>query len=562
MNDTVTSDTVNISHWLRQNSIKIPYKRAVVYPNSRDANGRVLYSQMTFAQLETESDFLAFGLREAGVKRGTRTILMIHPGMDFFCTIFALFKIGAVPVVVDPGMGINRMLSCFKQSHPEAFIGVPKAHLLRLLRPKYFQSVKIWITVGRKWFWSGYSLKNLFKVEDKPFPTIPTLKDEPAAILFTTGSTGAAKGVVYTHSNFDAQIRQIKEHFNIEDDEIDLPTFPLFALFDPALGMTAVIPDMDPTKPALANPEKIIEAIEDQGVTNMFASPALLNRLGKYGKENAILLPSLRRVVSAGAPVTPANIEQFSSMLNPEVEIHTPYGATEAVPVLSIGSHEILQETKKLSEQGFGMCVGRPICDTKVQIIKISDDHIGKWSDDILAEPNDVGEIVVQAPLVTMRYFQNPRADLFAKIIDEQDGSFWHRMGDLGWRDGKGRIWFCGRKSQRVITRNGTLFTIPCESIFNNHKRVFRSALVGVGQKEMQTPVICVEPLEPIKDNEAFIEELFELASAHPLTQDIEHILIHKSFPVDIRHNSKIFREKLAVWAAKKLGETVYEKDN
>lgn len=560
MNDTVMSDNVNISNRLRQNSEKYPYKRAVVYPSSRDSNGRVLYSQMTFSQLETESDYLAYGLRDAGIKRGTRTILMIPPGMDFFCTIFALFKIGAVPVVVDPGMGIKRMLSCFKQSHPEAFIAIPKAHILRVLMPKYFKSVRIWITAGRKWFWNGLTLNNLFRADDKQFPTVATFREEPAAILFTTGSTGPAKGVVYTHGNFDAQIRQIEQHFQIGEDEIDLPTFPLFALFDPALGMTAVIPDMDPTKPALANPEKIIEAIEDHGVTNMFASPALLNRVGKYGQENQIVLPSLRRVVSAGAPVTPANIEQFSSMLNPETEVHTPYGATEAVPVLSIGSHEILQETRKLTEQGFGMCVGRPICDTQVEIIKISDEHIGKWSDDILSEANDVGEIVVKAPLVTQHYFQDPRADLFAKISDE-DGVSWHRMGDLGWRDGKGRIWFCGRKSHRVVTEKGTLFTIPCESIFNNHKLVFRTALVGIGPKEMQTPVICIEPSVPIKDSAVFVQELFELASAHPLTQDIEHILIHKSFPVDIRHNSKIFREKLAVWAAKKLGAEVIEED-
>ncbi|MBF0572840.1 MAG: AMP-binding protein [Desulfamplus sp.] len=548
------SDTVNISNWLKKNSIKHPYKRAIVYPSSRDDYGRVLYSQMTFAQLETESDYLAYGLRDVGIKRGTRTILMVSPGMDFFCTTFALFKIGAVPVVVDPGMGINRMLSCFRQSHPEAFIGIPKAHLLRLIRPQYFKSVKIWITAGTRWFWNGYTLKHLFRAEDKPFPTVSTFRDEIAAILFTTGSTGPAKGVIYTHNNFDAQIRQIQEHFNIGEDEIDLPTFPLFALFDPALGMTAVIPDMDPTKPALANPEKIIEAIEDHGVTNMFASPALLNRVGKYGKENEIILPSLRRVVSAGAPVTPSNIEQFSAMLIPEVEIHTPYGATEAVPVISIGSHEILQETRKLTEQGFGICIGRPICDTQVEIIKISDEHIGQWSNDLLVEANDVGEIVVKAPLVTQHYFQNPRADLFAKINDS-DGIAWHRMGDLGWRDGKGRIWFCGRKSQRVITSNGTLFTIPCEAVFNNHKHVFRSALVGVGPKDMQVPIICVEPSIPVKDSEAFIEELFELAESHPLTQDIKHIFIHKAFPVDIRHNSKIFREQLAIWAAKKLGK-------
>ncbi|SLM28573.1 Acyl-CoA synthase/ligase family protein [Desulfamplus magnetovallimortis] len=552
------TNNVNISHWLKKSCTRHPYKRAVVYPSSRDRYGRVLYSQITFAQLDAESDFLAHGLKEAGIKRGVRTILMVMPGIEFFCLTFAMFKVGAIPVVVDPGMGINRMLSCFRQSSPEAFIGIEKAHLLRVLRPATFKSIHTHVTVGKRWFWGGYTLEDLRKVTIEPFPVADTVENETAAILFTTGSTGPAKGVVYTHGNFDAQIRQIQSHFGIEEDEIDLPTFPLFALFDPALGMTAVIPDMDPTKPAFVNPERIIEAIENHGVTNMFASPALLNRVGAYGKELELRLPSLRRVVSAGAPVSPANIEQFSTMLNPDTEVHTPYGATEAVPVLSIASKEILGETRKLSEQGFGMCIGRPICDTSVELIKVNEEHIGKWSRDLLVADKDVGEITVKAPLVTKNYFQNPKAELFSKILDDE-GGVWHRMGDLGWRDTRGRIWFCGRKSHRVITAQGTLFTIPCEAIFNNHDQVFRSALVGIGKPGNQIPVICIEPLPGVRHQKDFIAEMHELAASHPLTQDIEHILIHKSFPVDIRHNSKIFREILAEWAAKKLKNHITE---
>ena len=241
------SKYTNIAHSLKISTEKTPYKRAIVCPEGRDKKGRVLYSQMTFQQLERESDRLAFGLERVGIIRGTRTILMVMPGMAFFTTIFAMFKVGAVPVVVDPGMGLDRMLECFKQGKPKAFIGIEKAHLLRMLKPGSFKSVKTWVTVGRRWFWGGYTLDQLTIETDDPYPKVQTTKDETAAIIFTTGSTGPAKGVVYTHGNFQAQIKQIQDHFQIEPDEIDLPTFPLFALFDPALGMSAVIPDMDPT---------------------------------------------------------------------------------------------------------------------------------------------------------------------------------------------------------------------------------------------------------------------------------------------------------------------------
>ncbi|WP_299983137.1 fatty acid CoA ligase family protein [Desulfobacula sp.] len=542
----------NISLGLKKIQEKYPHKRAVVCPSGRDKNGRVLYSQMTFTQLETESDALAFGLEKIGIIKGTRTILMVPPGMEFFITIFAMFKVGAVPVVVDPGMGIDRMLQCLEQGKPKAFIGIEKAHILRKLKPGFFKSVKHWVTVGKRWFWGGYTLDQLMMQTDEPYPKARTTRDETAAIVFTTGSTGPAKGVVYTHGNFEAQIKQIQEHFQIDPDEIDLPTFPLFALFDPILGMTAVIPDMDPTKPALVDPRKIIEAVENHGVTNMFASPALLNRVGKFGKENHIKLPSLRRVISAGAPVTPANIEQFSTLLSGHAQIHTPYGATEAVPIISIGSNEILAETKKLSEQGFGMCIGRPICNTRVKLIKISDDPITQLHDKLKVPENQVGEIIVKAGLVTEHYFNNREANLLAKIPDT-DGKVWHRMGDLGWKDSKGRLWFCGRKNHRVITQDETLFTIPVEAIFNNHEKVFRSALAGAGPRNMQTPVVFIEPCSKISNKKVFIKELLDLAKSNPLTASIEHIFIEKAFPVDIRHNSKIFREKLAVKAKRKL---------
>jgi acyl-CoA synthetase (AMP-forming)/AMP-acid ligase II len=266
-------------------------------------------------------------------------------------------------------------------------------------------------------------------------------------------------------------VRTIRSHFGFASDEIDLPTFPLFSLFDPALGITAIIPDMDPTRPAEADPRKIIEAIRNQGVTQMFASPALLNRVGRFGKNQYINLPSLKRVISSGAPVSPAIIKTFSALLSKEAEIHTGYGATEAMPIMTLGSHEILSETLKLTGKGYGVCIGRAVDGVTVAIIKISDDPISKWTEDLPASNGEIGEIVVAGELVTSSYFERPKDDALAKIKD--GNRFWHRMGDLGWRDNKGRVWFCGRKSQRVVAPGKTYFTIPCEAIFNTHSQVF-----------------------------------------------------------------------------------------
>ncbi len=550
-----TSDIVNVATHLTEMARRHPYQKAVINPAGRDSDGRVTYSHLTYRQLNKESDCLAHGLESMGISHGVRTILMVPPGPDFFTLVFALFKIGAVPVVVDPGMGVKRMVECLRHTEPTAFIGIPKAYILRLFYPRFFRSVRIWVTAGSRKLFGATPLARLFTQPWQPYQTIATQKDDMAAILFTTGSTGPAKGVIYTHGNFDAQVKLIQRHFKITPGEIDLPTFSLFALFDPALGMTAVIPDMDPVRPAMANPVKLIEAIIDQGVTSMFASPALLNRIGKFGSTQGLRLPSLKRVVSAGAPVAPDVVERFSRMLTDEAQIYTPYGATEAMPITSISSKEILTNTQKLSAKGSGICVGRPIDSVSVQIIQISDIPINKWHDNLLVPSGQIGEIVVKGDQVTRGYYDNPAADALSKIRDKD--SFWHRMGDLGWMDSQGRIWFCGRKSHRVVMPAKTLYTIPCEAIFNGHADVFRSALVGVGAIPEQRPVICIELKRSTKESEKdrIKDELIDLAAANHHTRDITTVLFHQAFPVDIRHNAKIFREELAEWAAEQLEE-------
>ena len=552
-----------------------PYVNAVACPSGRDAAGRVRYVHWTFQQLDRESDVLARGLASFGVGRGVRAALMVKPGLEFFAMTFALFKAGAVPVLIDPGMGIKNLGQCLAEAKPSAFLGIPAAQMARRLFGWAKDSLRISVTVkpvralpflnvrsgeGR----SGPSSDRLRQVSmralheagasDEPFPIAPTLASETAAILFTSGSTGPPKGAVYTQGIFDAQVRILRDLYRIEPGEIDLCTFPLFALFAPALGMTSIVPEMDFTRPAKADPVKIIQAIESFGATNMFGSPALIRRVGSYGSERGITLPSLRRVISAGAPVPARVLETFSRMLRPEVPILTPYGATESLPVASIASQEILAETRHATDKGLGVCVGKPVPEMTVEVIRIDDEPIAAWSDDLRVPQGEIGEIVVYGPVVTESYFQRPKMTALAKIRDEADGRILHRMGDLGYIDAAGRIWFCGRKSQRVVNGSETWFTIPCEAVFNTHPEVNRTALIGLGPKGEQTPALCVELKTKARsrgDRNRLRRELQAIAESFPHTKAIQTFLFHPSFPVDIRHNAKIFREKLAVWAAK-----------
>ena len=550
--------TANIASHLPRLAMTSPHKRAVVVPAGRDAQGRTTWVHYTFAELDEVTDRYAHGLDQVGVGRGVRTVVMVPPGLELFGLVFALLKVGAVLVLIDAGMGRKALTRCLREVEPEAFIGVPLAHLARPLLGSALRSVKTWVTVGRRWAWGGYRAEDLLAAGDpKQFTMDRPDPGQVAAILFTSGSTGIPKGVVYTHGMFDAQVRALKWMHRFGPDEIDLATFPAFALFDPALGMTSVIPDMDARYPGRADPAKIVEAIESQGCTNMFASPALLRNLGRWGEETGARLPSLRRVLSAGAPARRQTLEHISDMLTGNAEVFTPYGAAEALPVADIGSYQILAETWPHTAAGKGICVGLPVRGVTARIVDITDEVIEEWSDDLLVEDGQIGEITVKGAQVTREYHARPEQTALAKIRDGDDVV--HRMGDLGYLDEQGRLWMCGRKSHRVETLDGPLYTVPVERIFDEHPAVKQSALVGVGPRGEQRALLLVERepgFQRLTDAD-LLEQLRELRGRYERgpTRLLREIILHpKPFPVGVRHNARIGREELTAWAATRFG--------
>lgn len=527
--------SANVARFLSLRAREQPEAGALMAPLGRDRQGDIRYERLSFAELHRQSEQVAHGLVAAGLRPGTRVLLMVKPGSDLIRCCFALFKTGAVPVIIDPGMGLKHFLACVRRTRPEALLGIPLAHWISRIFPGAFRSVTRRVVVGRRFEgWFGAFPPGGFPITE-PGP------EELAAILFTSGSTGPPKGVCYGHGQFDAQVRLIRDSFGIEPGEVDLPMLPVFALFNPALGMTTVVPEINPGKPASVRPERILQAIRQCGVTNSFGSPVLWKKIAAHAAATGQRFPGMRRILMAGAPVAPALVRQLQPFF-PQARIWSPYGATECLPVSAVDGETIREKAELGAMAGAGTCVGRAVAGVSLHIIRIREEAIATLEEAELLPPGEIGEIIATGPTVTRSYDGLPEATARAKIRDAQ-GRLWHRMGDAGYLDEAGLLWFCGRIAERVLTADGPLYTDCCEGIFNTLEGVSRSALIGLGKAPAQEPAIVIEPEPGARPDEAAI---LAAAAAHELTRPIRRVFTAAAFPVDVRHNAKIHRLELA----------------
>ncbi len=554
----IIAGQINVTDYLEKQVELQPFKRAVTVTCGRDKNGRYRYSHLTFAQLLDLTNHYAYALTTYGITVGDRVLVGIKPGFELMAVTFALYKMGAVPVFIDPGMGKEGLLKCIEQAKAKAMVAEFKAHLISMIYKKYFATVKIFVNVGK---FSGGKIKSLKKFRGNfgHFETVKTESDHIAAILFTSGSTGTAKGVIYTHSTFAHQIKIIRNCYKVTTNDVDMSIFPLFALFAVSMGMPTVIPDMDFSRPLKAKPWRICQIIHDQGVTFSFGSPAFWDKMADFCMEKKVEFPSLRALLMAGCSVSGELHQRFLDHLLPSgADVFVPYGATEALPMTSFSGSEVLSMTKEKSDNGAGTCVGYLTSDKlAMKIIQINDEPIENFEESLELPAGQIGEIIVRGVVVTKEYFDNDAANAKAKI--KQGRYVWHRMGDLGYLDEEGLLWFCGRKVDRVKLKNIELYTDQCENIFNNHPAVKRSALVSWKNfsGEMEA-VIIIQPidLQILKNSQKMgelSEELLKLGRGFEVTESISRVLFKETFPVDVRHNAKIKREMLALWANKQF---------
>jgi acyl-CoA synthetase (AMP-forming)/AMP-acid ligase II len=318
------------------------------------------------------------------------------------------------------------------------------------------------------------------------------------------------------------------------------------------------MPDIDYAKLARARPADLVHAIETHDVTTSFGSPIVFRNLARYCSERRITLSSMKRMFCAGAPVGPETLRQLASVLPQTSRIWTPYGATEAMPLCAIDADEVLQETAAATRRGAGTCVGRPLDGTRVKVIRLTDRAVTRWDSALELGPGEVGELVAQGTQVTSRYFRNPRADRLAKIVETTpDGAevVWHRTGDVGRFDDRGRVWLHGRTKHVVRHRGETYYPVCVEGIFNAEPGVRRTALIGYRGKRGAELVLVVEPDPATRPRTArsWRDALLAVGRRHgiPLTRVVFR---RRPLPTDRRHNSKIERLALSRWARKRYG--------
>jgi acyl-CoA synthetase (AMP-forming)/AMP-acid ligase II len=543
----------------------LPALLAGLVTSAQDDAGRVALAmadgrRLTFATLLQRVRHAAAGLTALGVADGARTVVLTPPAPDFLVTMFALLACGAVPVLIDPGIGPRRVRAALSAVAPVAFIGSRRAHVARRLLGLAPTADHLVLTDGGRpsRAATGAGVVSLDEVEHAGRATgagwRPRGATDDAALLFTSGSTGAPKAVVYRHAHFAAQLEALRSAYDLRPGEVTVATFPPFALFGPALGQTTVLPAMDFTRPAAADPHHLREVIANHGADLLFASPALLAALARHGRP----LPSVRLVLSAGAPVPAHVVTAIDALLPGDATVATPYGMTEALPVSVVGGDE-LRGVADLHDPPRGVCVGQPVPGTAVAVIAVDDAPLATIDDAVPVPDGGVGELVVAGPQVTDAYVARPDATARAKTT--WDGRVAHRTGDLVWRDAQGRLWFCGRAVHRVRTAGGPLDPLPVEQLVLDHPQVWRAALVGVPDGAAQRPVLVVQHTADAaprlrwwtpgghRGRRALIAELRVRLDRHPHGAAVSDVLLRSRMPVDARHNAKIGYEQLARWA-------------
>lgn len=500
----------NIIEILVTNTGKYPEKTAIIHKGQR----------ISFHQLLTQVRQTAAYFREQGIGKNDRILIFVPMSIQLYTIVLASFHIGATVVFIDAWAGKKRLETACELASVKAFIGTPKAHLLRLFSPS-IRKIPLKFITG----FNSFTPKNTSGID-----SAGTQLEDIALVTFSTGSTGTPKAAKRTHGFLLAQHDVLVKHLKPGLNDIDMPLLPIFVLNNLAIGVTSVIPDVDPRKPESSDPASILAEMDRYNVTSTTGSPVVYEKLSQYCLDKGTSPKMLKKIFLGGAPVFPALAEQLIEAF-PGTMVEIVYGSTEAEPVSSISAQELLDHKGPGLEKG--LLVGNPIDEIQLKIMKISDGPVEVTTKEEFEKlelaAGETGEICVTGNHVLKEYYNNPEAERANKI--KVAGDIWHRTGDAGYLDPKGRLFLMGRVTSRFEWKGEYIYTFPIENRLNEIPGVTIGTIIKIGERA----VLVIELEKEYREQrEAVISQIKELGIPH------DEIDIRKKIPRDPRHNSKI----------------------
>ncbi|HEU4996295.1 MAG TPA: AMP-binding protein [Gemmatimonadaceae bacterium] len=491
--------------------------------------------RITFGELRRSVERFAGGLASQGFREGDRALFLLPMSPELYVAVLGALTAGGVAVFVDPWVPLRQIARLAADARPAAVIGTPRAHLLRLLAPE-LRRVRISVTTGGL----GSSIAARLRFDDLTgtAAVVRVPPDAPALITYTTGSSGAPKAVNRTHAILAAQHHVIREEFPTEATDVDLTTFPVFALSNLASGVTTVIPRVDLRRVSGADPAVVLGDIQEFGVATAAASPPLFDLLAERLRATGASPPALRRIVTGGAPVRDDQLRRWRDAF-PAAQIVVAFGSSEAEPVASISADDRLAiESPGLA----GYCAGTPVQAVRTRIARITHGPMERVAD---AQSGTVGELLVAGPHVCREYVDDPGGRAFAdNKVREPDGLVWHRMGDTGYFDAQGRFWLVGRVHSTIRRAGVDVHAQLVEQAARGSDvRVRRVAALGIPDQALgQRLVVVIE-----SDDPGVVAAVRDRLAANGGVPADELIVTRKPLPVDPRHNSKIDYQRLRV---------------
>ena len=515
-------ESINFAAYLRHAVTQAPEQRAVACAH-RGLFGEVTWKAVTVRELDESSDALARGFTAAGWSRGQRVIVLSEPSLDAFACVIALLKVGAVPVVIEPGRTREDIVQCAEAARASVIFCSASGLLKRLIPRGPFKDAKTTVLIGAESPVPVPGVKALaaFRSSDATRMALaPTRPGEPALTMFSSGSAGPSRPVVLDHATLIAQAESLRRSQGLNPAEVVLCDDLLLSMLLVVIGKTAIVPGL--AGAGAKAPEKLVACLDQHAPTTVFGAPPQWRSVAEHCTKVGRMLPNVRQVLLVGGPASLATHGAIQAVL-PSGECRAIYAMTDAVPVASISARDALSDARAITERGGGNCLGRVLPGIDVAIL---DFGVGGGT---AVEPGDLGEICIKGARVA--------------LSEARAAGPWTRTGDIGWMDRQGRLWLVGSIRRTAHTRFGPIYGAAGEALFEMHPRVQRAVIVPLGQPGQQEAVLVVQPVEGRhpKDDAERLElerELLHAAESHQVTRGIRRVVFRKDLPTDARFHA------------------------